>query len=151
MGEGRIDRLHAAFELARRWCTETPLARPYIRSPIDIVMIYAPRLRELTVEEFHIAVLDTQHGLERDICVTRGTLNRTYVHSREVFRNAVEASAASVVLVHNHPSGNPTPSPEDRELTAHLVDAGRMLDIPVYDHVIIGRERYFSFLEENWL
>lgn len=151
VGPGRIDRLRAACELALRWATETAVTRPRVLAPIDIVMLYAPRLQDLLFEEFHIAVLDTQHGYERDICVSRGLLNQSPVHTREVFCGAIESRAASVVLVHNHPSGDPTPSPEDRVLTQRLNVAGRMLDIPIYDHVIIGRGRYVSFLEEHWL
>jgi DNA repair protein RadC len=151
IGPGRIDRLRAACELYRRWVTETEVPRPRIRSAIDIASLYAPRLRDLPVEEFHVGVLDTQHGVERDICVSRGLLSSAPVHIREVFCGAIEARAAAVILVHNHPSGDPTPSPEDHVLTQHLAGAGRMLDIPVHDHVIIGHGCYVSFLEEQWL
>jgi DNA repair protein RadC len=108
-------------------------------------------MRDLTVEEFHVIVLDTQHGLQRDITVTQGLLSSSPVHTREVFRRAVMEGAAAIVLLHNHPSGDPTPSPEDRIITTQLATAGRLLDIPVYDHLIIGRDRYTSFLEERWL
>lgn len=151
IGPGRIDRLRAACELYRRWATETEVTRPRIRSPGDITMLYAPRLRDLPFEEFHVAALDTQLAVERDICVSRGLLSTSPVHAREIFCGAIEARAAAVALVHNHPSGDPTPSPEDRVLTQQLAVAGRMLEIPVYDHVIIGRGSYVSFLEEEWL
>jgi len=98
-----------------------------------------------------VILLDTQHAIQRDITVTRGLLNSSPVHTRGVFQAAIVEDAESVVLVHNHPSGDPTPSPEDRVLTQRLVTAGRLLDIPIYDHVIIGRERYVSFLEQEWL
>lgn len=151
IGPGRIDRLRAAFELAHRWATETEVTRPRVRSPIDITMLYAPRLRDLPFEEFHVAALDTQYGVERDIIVSRGLLGTCPAHAREIFCGAIEARAAAVVLVHNHPSGDPTPSSDDRALTDRLVNGGRLLDIPVYDHVIIGRGKYVSFLEEHLL
>ena len=122
-----------------------------VRSPRDVVELFAPRMENLPVEEFHVAVLDAQHCLERDITVTRGILNASLVHPREVFREAIAERAAAVVLVHNHPSGDPAPSDDDRAVTEQLVAAGRLLDIPVYDHVIIGRGRYTSFAEAGLL
>jgi DNA repair protein RadC len=122
-----------------------------VRSPRDVVALFAPRLEDLPVEEFHVAVLDAQHRLERDIAITRGILNSSLVHPREVFREAIAERAAAVILVHNHPSGDPTPSPDDRIVTEQLVAAGRLLDIPVNDHVIIGRGRYVSFAEAGLL
>jgi DNA repair protein RadC len=122
-----------------------------LRAPRDVWMAYAPRLEDLPVEEFHVAVLDAQHRLDRDILVTRGILNSSLVHPREVFREAIAERAAAIVLVHNHPSGDPTPSPDDRAITAQLVAAGKLLDIPVADHIIIGRGRYLSFSEAGML
>ena len=103
------------------------------------------------MEEFHVAILDSQHRLERDVTVTRGLLNSSLVHPREVFREAIAENAAAIILVHNHPSGDPTPSPDDRITTEQLVQAGRVLDIPVQDHIIIGRGRYLSFAEAGLL
>ena len=98
-----------------------------------------------------VAVLDSQHRLERDIAVTRGLLNSSLVHPREVFREAIAENAAAIILIHNHPSGDPTPSADDRVVTEQLVQAGRVLDIPVQDHIIIGRGRYLSFAEAGLL
>ena len=122
-----------------------------LRSPRDVWRAYAPRLEDLPVEEFHVAVLDAQHRLDRDILVTRGILNASLVHAREVFREAIAERAAAIVLVHNHPSGDPTPSPDDRAITTQLVAAGKLLDIPVADHIIVGRGRYLSFSESGML
>jgi DNA repair protein RadC len=108
-------------------------------------------MEDLPVEEFHVAVLDAQHRLERDVTVTRGTLTSSLVHPREVFREAIAERAAALVLIHNHPSGDPSPSADDRAVTEQLVAAGRLLDIPVHDHVIIGRGRYASFAEAGLL
>lgn len=143
--------VHAALELGRRMATESRDEAPPIRTPRDVVGVYAARLEDLPVEEFHVAVLDAQHRLERDITVTRGILNSSLVHPREVFREAIAERAAAIILVHNHPSGDPAPSADDRNVTDQLVAAGRLLDIPVHDHVIIGRGRYTSFAEAGLL
>jgi DNA repair protein RadC len=147
LGVARAAVVHAALELGRRLGEETSQEGALIRFPRDIYLAYAPRLEDLPVEEFHVAVLDAQQRFERDITVTRGILNGSLVHPREVFREAIAERAASVILVHNHPSGDPSPSLDDRLVTNQLVLAGRVLDIPVQDHVIIGRGRYVSFVE----
>jgi DNA repair protein RadC len=151
VGTVRAVTIHASLELGRRMAAEAREDGVPIRSPRDVVATFAPRLEDLPVEEFHVAVLDAQHRLERDVTVTRGILNSSLVHPREVFREAIAERAASVILVHNHPSGDPTPSPDDRAVTDQLVAAGRLLDIPVHDHVIIGRGRYTSFAEAGLL
>jgi DNA repair protein RadC len=151
VGVARATAVHAALELGRRMALEEREDGAPIRAARDIVAVFAPRLEDLPVEEFHVAVLDAQHRLERDVTVTRGILNSSLVHPREVFREAIAERAASIVLVHNHPSGDPTPSDDDRVITAQLIAAGRLLDIPVRDHVIIGRGRYVSFLEAGLL
>lgn len=151
VGRARAVVIHAGLELGRRWVEEPLDARTTIGSPADIVDLYGGRLRDLPVEEFHVIVLDAQHQVAGDITVTRGLLSSSPVHPREVFRRVIMENAASVVLLHNHPSGDPTPSPEDRVITDQLVAAGRLLDIPVVDHVIVGRGRYTSFLEAGWL
>src|SRR3954470_23090793 len=151
VGMARAVTIHAALELGRRLAGEERQPGAPIQSPRDVVRWYAPRMEDLPVEEFHVAVLDAQHRLERDITITRGILNSSLVHPREVFREAIAERAASVILVHNHPSGDPAPSNDDRAVTEQLVAAGRLLDIPVHDHVIIGRGRYTSFAEAGLL
>lgn len=151
VGRARAVMIHASLELGRRMAAEHRDEATPIRSPRDIVAVFAPRLEDLPVEEFHVAVLDAQHRLERDITVTRGILNSSLVHPREVFREAIAERAAAIILVHNHPSGDPSPSADDRNVTDQLVSAGRLLDIPVHDHVIIGRGRYTSFAEAGLL
>jgi DNA repair protein RadC len=147
IGTARAVAIHAALELGRRLAAEAREEGAPLRSPRDVYEAFAPRLQDLPVEEFHVAVLDAQHRLERDVAVTRGILNSSLVHPREVFREAIAERAAAIVLVHNHPSGDPTPSVDDRLVTEQLVAAGRLLDIPVHDHVVIGRGRYASFAE----
>lgn len=151
LGEAKALAIHAALELGRRLAVEAGDDGEPLRGPRDVWRFYGPRMEGLTVEEFHVAVLDSQHRLERDILVSRGILNSSLVHPREVFREAIAERAASVVLVHNHPSGDPTPSADDRAITSQLVAAGRLLDIPIHDHVVIGRGRYVSFAEHGLL
>lgn len=151
VGRARATAIHAALELGRRMAGEAREAGVPLRGPRDVAAVFAPRLQEAPVEEFHVAILDAQHRLERDVLITRGLLNSSLVHPREVFREAIAERAAAVILVHNHPSGDPTPSAEDRAVTEQLVAAGRLLDIPVHDHIIVGRGRYVSFAEAGLL
>ena len=151
VGTARAVAIHAALELGRRMAAEDREDGVPIRGPRDVHEVFGQRLQDLPVEEFHVAILDSQHRLERDVTVTRGLLNSSLVHPREVFREAIAENAAAIILVHNHPSGDPTPSPDDRVTTEQLVQAGRVLDIPVQDHIIIGRGRYVSFAEAGLL
>src|SRR5687768_10317534 len=145
VGPAKAARLLAALELGARLARETRPALPRIRSPEDVVRIAGPRLRDLPVEEFHLLALDSQSQVLRDVLITRGLLNSSLVHPREVFRPAIAEAAAGIIVVHNHPSGDPTPSAEDRSATKQLVSAGQLLDLPVYDHVIIAGDRFVSF------
>ena len=151
IGPAKAARLAAALELGRRLQEEGRTARVRIRSPADVYRYYAPRLADLAAEEFHVLALDSQSGVLRDLLVTRGLLNASLVHPREVFRGAIAEAAAGVIVVHNHPSGDPTPSADDRAATRQLVEAGRILDLPVYDHVVVGAGRYVSFAEAGLL
>jgi DNA repair protein RadC len=151
VGQARATMVLAALELGRRMFLEGMSEGLPIRSARDVYTYYGPRMEDLPVEEFHVGILDAKHRLERDITVTRGILNSALVHAREVFRDAISERAAAVILVHNHPSGDPTPSPDDCTITQQLVSAGRLLDIPVQDHLIVGRGRYMSFVEAGLL
>jgi DNA repair protein RadC len=145
VGPGKGARLVAAFELGRRLAREARPALPRIREPEDVVRLFEGRLRDLQVEEFHLLALDSQSQVMREVLVTRGLLNSSLVHPREVFRPAIAEAAAGIIVVHNHPSGDPTPSAEDRAVTRQLVSAGQLLDLPLYDHVIIAGDRFVSF------
>lgn len=145
VGPAKAARLLAAFELAARLGQEARPPLPRIREPDDVVRLFHDRLRDLAVEEFHLLALDSQSQVLREVLVTRGLLNSSLVHPREVFRPAIAEAAAGIIIVHNHPSGDPTPSAEDRAVTRQLVAAGRLLDLPVYDHVIIAGDRHLSF------
>jgi DNA repair protein RadC len=145
IGPTKAARLIAAFELGTRIAREERPAVPRIREPEDVMRRFGTRLRDLQVEEFHLLALDSQSQVLREVLITRGLLNSSLVHPREVFRSAIAEAAAGIIVVHNHPSGDPTPSAEDRAATKQLVSAGRLLDLPVYDHVIIAGDRYVSF------
>jgi len=147
VGPATAARVVAALELGRRAGSEDLSGEVRIRGPEDVFRLMGPRLRDLPQEEFHALLLNTRHRVVREVLVTRGTLDASLIHPREVFRPAVGESAAGVILVHNHPSGDPTPSAEDRAVTRQLEAAGRTLGIPVLDHVIVGRTRYRSVLD----
>jgi DNA repair protein RadC len=151
IGPAKAARLLAAFELASRLSQESRPAVVRIREPEDVVRLFAARLRDLQVEEFHLLALDSQSQVLRDLLITRGLLNSSLVHPREVFRAAIAEAAAGIIVVHNHPSGDPTPSAEDRGVTRQLVEAGRLLDLPVYDHVIVAGDRFVSFASTGLL
>lgn len=151
VGSARAVTVHAALELGRRMVAEQREEGAPMREARDVYAAYADRLADIPVEEFHVATLDAQHRLENDILVTRGILNSSLVHAREVFRQAIAENAYAVILIHNHPSGDPTPSPEDRLVTTQLVAAGKLLGIDVLDHLIIGRGRFTSFAESGML
>jgi DNA repair protein RadC len=145
IGPTKAARLLAAFELGARLSREERPAVIRIREPEDVVRLFRDRLRDLQVEEFHLLALDSQSQVLREVLVTRGLLNSSLVHPREVFRAAIAEAAAGIIVVHNHPSGDPTPSAEDRAVTQQLAAAGRLLDLPLYDHVIIAGDRFVSF------
>jgi len=151
VGRGKAARVVAALELGRRASVEEAPVPERIRGPADVHRYYAGRLRDLPVEEFHVLALGSQSQVQGDLLITRGILNSSLVHPREVFRAAIAEAAAGIIVVHNHPSGDPTPSADDRAVTRQLVEAGRLLDVPVHDHVIVGGDRYVSFAEAGLL
>lgn len=144
IGPTKAARLLAAIELGARLSREERPPIHRIREPDDVVRLFGGRLRDLQVEEFHLLALDSQSQVLREVLVTRGLLNSSLVHPREVFRAAIVEAAAGIIVVHNHPSGDPTPSAEDRAVTRQLAEAGRLLDLPLYDHVIIAGDRFVS-------
>jgi len=145
IGPTKAARLIAAFELGARTAREERPPVQRIREPEDVLRLFGTRLRDLQVEEFHLLALDSQSQVLREVLITRGLLNSSLVHPREVFRAAIAEAAAGIIVVHNHPSGDPTPSAEDRAATRQLASAGQLLDVPLYDHVIIAGDRFVSF------
>jgi DNA repair protein RadC len=144
IGRATAARILAAVELGTRAAREELPDRVRIRGPEDVYRFMAPRLRDLPHEEFHALLLNTQHRVLRVSLVSRGILDASLIHPREVFRPAILENAASVVLVHNHPSGDPTPSPEDRAVTRQLSEAGRTIGIRVLDHLVVGGRGWSS-------
>jgi len=123
----------------------------HISGPGDVHRFFDERASRELQEVFYVLTLNTQSRVVSAQEVTRGTLNSSLVHPREVFRLAIAEGAAGIIVVHNHPSGDPTPSADDRKVTQQLVEAGKIIDIPVYDHVVIGNGRYVSFAEAGLL
>lgn len=147
IGPARAITIQAALEFGNRMANERPIESIQLRSGRDVFQIYRPKLENLTVEEFHVATLDVQHRLLSTVLVSKGLLTSALAHPREVFRHAIAENAFAVILIHNHPSGDPTPSSSDLHMTSQLKAAGEVIGIPVLDHIIIGRGRFSSFVE----
>lgn len=138
MGEVKSIELHAAFELGRRLVSLNPGERPQIRSPMDIANLVKAEMSALGQEHLRVLLLNTKNHVIGSHDVYRGSLNTAVVRIGELFREAIRQNCAAMVLVHNHPSGDPTPSPEDIDLTRQVVEAGTLLDVAVLDHLVIG-------------
>lgn len=151
MGPAKAATLCAALELAKRLQAEPFHTRDMITSPQRLARLMAPRLRDRRTESFHVLLLNTANQLGRELTISEGSLNACVIHPREVFRIAIAENAASIILVHNHPSGNAEPSKEDIAITRTLVEAGRILDIRVLDHIIIGGDEFTSLAERHLL
>ena len=147
LGPAKAASLKAAFELGRRLLAGDGRARARLSSSREVANHFTPRLFNLPREVFIAVLLNARNEPIREITVAVGCLTGSLVHPREVFQPAVRDSAAAVILVHNHPSGDPTPSPEDVQLTERLVEAGRILGIRVLDHVVVAQGGYASLME----
>lgn len=150
MGSAKIAQLKASFELGRRLLEEPRSKGPLFSSGHEVYLYYR-RLRNLKKEIFFCAMLDAKNRMFRDHRISEGTLTQSLIHPREAFRDAIKESAASVIFVHNHPSGDPSPSREDISVTERLVQAGEIVGIKVLDHVIIGDEKYTSMMEKGYI
>ena len=138
LGKARAARLKAALELGRRQMLDSPKDAVTVKSPADAAQILLTEMGALEQEELWVLILDTRNRLVAIDKVYRGSLNTAVVRTAELFREATKRSAAAVIISHNHPSGDPTPSPEDVKVTESIAQAGRLLDIEVLDHLIIG-------------
>jgi len=147
VGGARAAAVLASIELGRRTLLRQPAVRPQLRTPGEVAMHLLPEFGARPVEQFGIVLLDTKHRILKTVVLTVGTLDRSVVHPREVFREAAAARAAGIVLFHNHPSGDPTPSGDDVILTRRLVQAGELMGIDVLDHLILTSTRYASLRE----
>ena len=149
IGEAKAAELLAAVEIGRRVQASSDEERPVLRSPDDAARRLIPYLRDREKESFVVLVLDAQNALRNLSEVSSGTLNASLVHPREVFKVAIKNSAAAILVAHNHPSGNPEPSSEDIEITRQLVESGRILGIPLHDHLIIAGNTFTSLAERG--
>ncbi|WP_261304829.1 RadC family protein [Paenibacillus andongensis] len=151
IGDAKALQIQAGIELGRRLAKSTFAERVIIRSPKDIADLVSEDLRYLQKEHFVCLFLNTKNHLLAQETLSMGSLNASIVHPREVFRAAIKRSSASIICVHNHPSGDPTPSPEDIQLTHRLMEAGTIIGIEVLDHVIIGDQRFISLKEQGFM
>ncbi|MFZ4619861.1 MAG: RadC family protein [Bacteroidota bacterium] len=149
IGTAKAVMISAAFELARRISVKSVENDAPIRSPEDIADRFAPQLRDLKQEVFMVLSLSSANRIIRERTVTKGLLNSSLTHPREVFREAILENAASVILMHNHPSGNLEPSREDIAITKQIVEAGKIIGISVHDHIIIAGDGFTSMMERG--
>ena len=149
IGEGKGARVLAAMELGRRAALEDKRFMPKISSSKDVLDFLADEMRSLEQETVRVLLLNTKHMLLHSAVISVGGLNYSPIHPREVYKQALKFSAAGIILVHNHPSGEAAPSEQDIKLTKRLKEAGEIMGIPLLDHLIIAETGYYSFSEEN--
>ena len=153
IGPAKATTIKAALELGKRLLGEPVQRHLKVTSPQDLVNYFQPRLQHLRKEVFKAVLLNTKHQMLKDVTVSEGSLSASLVHPREAFLPAIKESAAAVIFLHNHPSGDPTPSTEDKELTLRLAEVGQLVGISVLDHIIIGSGSpgYMSFRDAGLL
>ncbi|MFQ5895059.1 MAG: DNA repair protein RadC [Nitrospinota bacterium] len=151
IGFAKAVQVKAALELGRRLMRGVGEEAPAFGSSREVAAYLVPSLAPKSQEEFHILLLNAKNRLLKELTVTRGTLTQSLVHPREVFAPAIRESAAFIVCAHNHPSGDPSPSDDDRALTRRLAEAGRLIGIPLLDHIIVGAGNHYSFADAGEL
>ncbi len=150
IGKDKAATLLAAFEISRRILFQTKwFSQKRITSPSDVAEIFIPILRDEVKEQFLVVCLSSANKIIRFEKISVGNLNSSIVHPREIFKAAIENNSASIILIHNHPSENPEPSNEDIAITKKLVEASKIMDIPIFDHIIIAGNSYTSFVERR--
>lgn len=149
LGEAKAAQVKAALELGKRLLVAAPEERPQVKSPSDVANLLMLEMSYLEQEHLRTILLDSKNHVIGIPTIYQGSLNATSLRVGEVFREAVRANSAALIVVHNHPSGDPTPSPEDAQITRLIVEAGRLLDIEVLDHLVIGHQRYVSLKEQK--
>ncbi|MGB9792484.1 MAG: RadC family protein [Thermacetogeniaceae bacterium] len=151
VGLAKAAQIKAAVELGKRLACMGPGFRPVIRNPQEVCTLVMEEMCYLDREHFRVVMLNTKNRVLAVETISIGSLNSSLVHPREVFKKAVQRSAAAVILVHNHPSGDPSPSSEDVEITRRLCEAGRIIGIDVLDHIIIGDHVFISLKEKGYI
>jgi len=150
VGKSKAARIVAALELGRRYAQQPNEDRPQITSPADSAIILQPWIGHRDRENFAVLYLNTRNQvIDREI-LYQGTLNQSLIRTAEVFRGAIRRNVCSIIVAHNHPTGNPDPSPEDLALTRRLREAGKMLEVELLDHLIVSRSRYVSIRQRGF-
>jgi DNA repair protein RadC len=149
LGIAKIAQIKAAIETGKRFHREKSLSKLKIKNSKDIVDYFIPYLRDMKKEVFKAVLLDGKNKIIKDVNISEGTLTKSIVHPREIIKEAVTEGAAALVLIHNHPSGEPEPSQDDIEITNRIISACELVGIRILDHVIIGDNNYFSFFNEG--
>ncbi len=149
LGEAKAAQVKASIELGRRLLSEPDIGRAIVKSPADVANLVQAEMSLLEQEELRLVLLNTKNQVVSIPTVYRGSVNTSLVRVAEIFRDAVRQNCPALIVVHNHPSGDPSPSPEDIRITEQMVEAGRLLDIDVLDHLVIGRQLYVSMKERS--
>ena len=149
VGPAKAAQIKAALELGHRLSLESPEERPTVHSPEDAVALVRYDMSALEQEQLRVMLLDTRNRVLEIAEVYQGSLNSSQVRIGELFKSAIRRNAAAVIIIHNHPSGDPTPSPDDVAITRAIVQAGKLLDIDVLDHLVIGAGRHVSLKERG--
>lgn len=150
IGPAKAAQIKAALEIAKRFAQEEIKRGEQFRSSADVFHHYRERLGNLRKEEFHVLLLDAKNRKLKDVRISEGSLTSSLVHPREVFLPVIRESAAAVILIHNHPSGDPQPSQEDLQITRRLREVGEVMGVRVLDHIVIGKGRYVSFVDDGY-
>jgi len=150
IGEAKACQIMACFELGRRLASFKQEKKVKINSAKDIAKIFLPEMSTLQKEHFKGVYIDARKNIIKEETIFVGSLNTSVIHPREIFQPAIANGTAAIILIHNHPSGDPTPSEEDIEITKQLIESGNILEIEVLDHVIIGDKKYFSLREKGY-
>jgi len=152
IGNDKAATLLAAFEISRRIQSQSKwFSNKKITSPQDIADIFVPLLRDEVKERFIVVCLNSANRIIKHETISIGNLNSSIVHPREIYKTAIDCLSASIIIIHNHPSGNTEPSNADISITKKIVEAGKILDIPVFDHIIIAGDTFTSFVEKRLL
>ena len=149
IGEAKAAQIKAAIELGRRLTLESPEERPTVNSPADAAALVAYEMSALEQEHLRVILLDTRNRVLEIVEVYIGSVNSSQIHVGEIFKAAIRRNAPALIVVHNHPSGDPTPSPDDVVVTRAIVQAGKLLDVDVLDHMVIGQGRWVSLKERG--
>ena len=149
IGSAKAATLSAAFELVRRIQSQSHIPKASFKRSSDVANHYLPLMRDLRKEIFKVLLLNRANHLMKEVTISEGTIEASIVHPRDVFHEALLELATGIILIHNHPSGNPSPSEEDLRMTKQLVEAGRLLGIKVYDHIILAGENYRSLADDG--